>query len=42
MPLTTGPGSAGAHQLFLYSNSTYALNAFPTVYVHRLAADLRF
>ena len=22
--------------------STYALNAFPTVYVHRLAADLRF
>ena len=42
MPLTTGPGSARAHQLFLYSNSAYALNAFPTVYVHRLAADLRF
>ncbi len=37
-----GEWAAKADQLFLYANSTYALNAFPTVYVHRLAEDLRF
>ncbi len=34
--------AAKADQLFLYSNSTYALNAFPSVYVRRLGEDLRF
>lgn len=37
-----GRWAAKADQLFLYSNSTYALNAFPSVYVRRLADDLRF